>query len=170
MFLVKKNIDSKKTKVDICFEKVVEDLLMISIIYDMDNHESLSYWRLTNVVGMPPLEIGIDCTNGRIINITFYMDMQCINVQEISKVQMKKGNITVDTQIFTKLNDYKDIYKDYKISIQGNKLICIFGGADEFIESYCNDRIEIYLNFLKEVAGFAVCDLDEEEINMINSI
>ena len=55
----------KESKTNIAFEKVVDDLLMISIINDFQNDEILSYWRLTKVTGIPPLEIGINCKIGR---------------------------------------------------------------------------------------------------------
>ena len=81
-----------------------------------------------------------------------------------------RRNVLVDTTIFTKVNDFVDVFQGYEIDIQGDKLICMFGKADEPIQSYRNDRFEIYLDSSNKVIGFAVCDLAEEEIDIINSL
>lgn len=170
MYLIRKNVDSKETKMNICFDKVADDLLMISITNQMLYDGILSYWRLTKVKEMPPLEIGIECKNGCIISTTFFMDMSCIKKQESFDIHKNKGNVLVDTTIFTKVNDFVDVFQGYEIDIQKGKLICIFGEGDEFIQSYQNDRFEIYVDSLNQVIGFALCDLSEEEINTINSL
>ena len=64
MYLIKKDIIDDNGKMEISFEKVVDDLLMLSMSSQKKDQGILSYWRLTKVVGIPPLEIGIDCENG----------------------------------------------------------------------------------------------------------
>lgn len=170
MYLVKKNINSEETKVEVIFEKVVDDLLVISITNSIQNDGILSYWRLIKVIGIPPLEIGIDCKSGGVVSITFYMDVSYIKEQESLNVHTGKGNILVDTNIFQKVNDYIDINQGYNVDIQANKLICVFEGVDEFKQSYRNERFEIYLNSRDQIVGFALYDLTEEEIGTINSL
>lgn len=170
MYLVKKNINSEEKKVDVIFEKVVDDLLVISITNSIQNDGILSYWRLIKVIGIPPLEIGIDCKSGGVVSITFYMDGSYIKEQESLNVHTSKGNVLVDTNIFQKVNDYIDINQGYKVDIQANKLICVFEGVDEFKQSYRNERFEIYLDSRDQIVGFALCDLSEEEIGTINSL
>ena len=170
MYLIKKSIDSKKTKMDIYFEKVADDLLMISITNQMQYDGILSYWRLTKVTQMPPLEIGIECKNGCVISTTFFMDMSCVKKQESIDIHRNKGNVLVDTTMFTKVNDFVDVYQGYEIDIQDDKLICMFGKVDELIQAYRNDRFEIYVDSSNQIIGFAVCDLGEAEIDIINSL
>ena len=52
MYLIKKNMNSEETKVDVIFEKVVDDLLLISITNSIRNDGILSYWRLIKVIGI----------------------------------------------------------------------------------------------------------------------
>lgn len=170
MYLIKKNMNSEETKVDVIFEKVVDDLLLISITNSIRNDGILSYWRLIKVIGIPPLEIGIDCKSGGVVSITFYIDVSYIKEQESLNVHTGKGNILVDTNIFTNVNDYIDIDQGYKVGIQANKLICLFEGVDEFKQSYRNERFEIYLDSKDQIVGFGLCDLTEEEIETINSL
>ncbi|EBF5143665.1 hypothetical protein FH003_14545, partial [Listeria monocytogenes] len=62
MFLKMINIKEEGViKNQITIEKVVDDLLMVDIKIDINkNKDYYNYWRLTKIVGIPPLEIGID--------------------------------------------------------------------------------------------------------------
>lgn len=170
MYLNKKSVDSKKTEMDIHFEKVADDLLMISITNQMHYEGILSYWRLTKVTNNPPLEIGIECRYGRVISITLFADVSYVKRQKTIDTHKNMGNVLIDTAIFTKINDYVDVFQGYEIDIQENELICMFGKVNGVVQSYRNDRLEIYVDCLNQVIGFAVCDLSEEEISKINSL
>lgn len=170
MYLIKKDINNEETEIDISFEKVVDDLLMITISNQAQNHEILSYWRLTKLVGIPPLEIGINCNNGFFVSVTFYVDASLIKKPENIDVFSDKGNISVDTGIFTRINDYVDVDQAYEINILKNKLICSFVKSNEFKQSYQNGNFEIYVDSKNQIVGFSIRDLSKEEIEMINSL
>lgn len=170
MFLTKKNIVCKESKLNVSFEKVADDLLMISISNEILNKGILSYWRLTKVVGIPPLEIGIDCNNGIVASVTFFVDTSYINNSINVNMISERGNLLVDTDIFTRINDYVDVDQAYEINISEDKLICAFMKESEFKKSYKNDRLEIFTNSQNQIIGFSICDLTIEEKEMMNSL
>lgn len=168
MFLTKKNIICKESKLKVSFERVDDDLLMISISNETPNQGILSYWRLTKVVGIPPLEIGIDCNNGNVASITFFVDTSYIKKGKTINTISEWGNILVDTDIFTRVNDYVDVDQAYEVNISENKLICAFMKECEFKELYRNDRLEIFCDCKNQIIGFSICDLTVEEKEMMN--
>lgn len=170
MLLKKKEIVTSKSKIKVSFEKMADDLLMISLSNEIHNQGILSYWRLTKVVGMPPLEIGIDCQEGFISSATFFVDGLAITESEDVNTSIFEGNILVDTGIFTKANDYIDVEQAYDINICKDKLICSFVKAKEFKNTFRNDRVEIFVDCNNQIVGFSICDLSEDEKNLINSI
>lgn len=169
MLLIKKGVDSSQIKINVIFEKVADDLLMISLV-NSDYKGIPSYWRLTNVVGIPPLEIGIDCQDGFISNVTFYVDGLAIKMGEEINISPLYGNVIVDTSIFTKINDYIDVNQTYDIYYYGNKLICFFENSKENVKSFRNDRVAIYIDCNDQIIGFSICDLSEDEKDLINSV
>lgn len=74
MYLIKKDINDLNIEVEVTFEKVVEDLLMVTVKNNLDTENILSYWRLTQVQGIPPLEIRIDCEKELVSSVVFYID------------------------------------------------------------------------------------------------
>ncbi len=169
MLLIKKDLVTSKKKINIVFEKVAEDLLMISLV-NPEFKGIPSYWRLTNVIGIPPLELGIDCQDGFISDVTFFVDGLAIKKGEDINIPSLDGNIIVDTSIFTKVNDYIDVYKTYEICYFGNKLICSFDKTKVIVNSFRNDRVEIFVDCNNQIIGFSICDLSKDEKNLINSI
>ena len=169
MLLIKKGLVTSKIKVNIIFEKVAEDLLMISLV-DPEFKGIPSYWRLTKVAGMPPLEVGIDCQDGLISNVTLYVDGLAIKNGEDINAPQSDGNIIVDTSIFTKVNDYVDVNQTYDICCCENKVICSFENAKEIVNSFRNDRVEIFVDCNDQIAGFSICDLSKDEKDLINGI
>lgn len=169
LLLTKKELVTSKTKIDISFEKVAEDLLMISLV-NLEYKGIPSYWRLANVVGIPPLELGIDCRSGFIRNVTFYVDGLTIKKGEDIPLRPLDGNIIVDTSIFTKVNDYIDVNQAYDIYYYENKLLCSFEKTKEIAASFRNDRVEIFVDSNDQIIGFSICDLSKEEKNLIDSI
>ena len=170
MFLSKKNVISEESKIYVSFEKVVDDLLMITISNQTLNRGLLSYWRLTKVVGMPPLEIGIDCNNGTFASATFFVDVSYIKNSENVNVISYRGNVLVDTEIFSRVNDYVDVDQTYEINIFEDKLICAFIKCNEFKKSYINDRLEVFVDCQDQIVGFSICKLSVEEKNMVKSL
>lgn len=160
----------QESKVRVSFEKVVDDLLMISLSNNLDD-EVLSYWRLTEVAGIPPLEIGINCKNNYVSSITFYIDSTYMaEHNRIDDIVAERGNVLVDSKIFTHTNEYLDVHKGYSVQIQNNNLICFFEDGSKFKYSYKTDRLEVFLDDEKRIVGFSICDLSSEQMNMINSL
>lgn len=170
MYLIKNDLVSYETKIKISFEIVCDDLLMINISNYIQSHGILSYWRLTKVIGIPPLEIGIDCQEGFISSITFFVDGYSVSMSEEITPSSIKGNIKVDTSIFTKTNDYIDIEQPYEISINDRNLICAFENKNKFNKAFRNDRLEIFVDCNNQIVGFSICDLSEAEKKMINNV
>lgn len=170
MFLTKKNIICKESNLKVPFEKVDDDLLMISISNETPNQGILSYWRLTKVVGIPPLEIGIDCNKGNVASITFFVDTPYIKKSKNINTISEWGNLLVDTNIFTRVNDYVDVDQAYEVNISEDKLICAFMKESEFKKSYRNDRLEIFSDYQNHIIGFSICDLTVEEKKMMKSL
>lgn len=170
MVLIKKDI-VEETKTEICFEKIVDDLIMISITNELPFDSIPSYWRLTKVTGIPPLEIGIDCKSHCLASITFYLDSTMIVEWPEIKVDVANGNVVIDeSPRFQHKNDFIDISGNYRICLQKNKLLCFFADSPEIKQAYRTDRIEVYVDMMNNIMGFAVCDLSVQEINMVKSI
>lgn len=159
----------QESKVNVVFEKVVDDLLMISLVNDSDN-EVLSYWRLTEVAGIPPLEVGINCKNNSVASITFYIDSTHMVEHGCVDIVAERGAILVDSKIFTHTNEYLDVHKSYSVQIQNNNLICFFEDGSKFKYSYKTDKLEVFLDEEKNIVGFAICDLSSRQINMIDTL
>lgn len=170
MLLTKKGISIIKTAMNVCFEKVSDDLLMISLTNQIESHGIPSYWRLTKTDGIPPLAIGIDCQQGFISNITFFVDGLAISETEDVTASMLDGNVMVDTSIFTRINDFHDVNQSYDVGVCNNKVVCSFETLKGGTISYRNDRVEIYVDSNNCVVGFSVCDLSEGEKCLIKSI
>lgn len=167
-----RKVNSKKVKNDnkVLMEKVVDDLLMISIKMDSNkNKDYYDYWRLTKTMGIPPLEIGIDSTDGSIQNIVFYIDSNYFKDVNCNMPRENSGAVLVDPSIFKKNNDYVDIYEEYYVFCSNKDLICSF--MDDFHPDECfiNNRIKIFLQS-NLIIGFAVSDLNISEIKMLKSV
>lgn len=170
MLLTKKEISNIRSKMNVIFEKVADDLLMVSLTNQIESQKAPSYWRLTKTVGIPPLEIGVDCQNGFISCITFYVDGLAISDIEDVSDSMLEGNVLVDTNIFTKDNDYYDVNQSYDINICKDKLICSFVKTKEKITAYRNDRVDIFVDSNNRIVGISVCDLLEAEKDLIECV
>lgn len=172
---LRKNAVGAEVSVEVMFEKVAEDLLMVSLITQTQPHGILSYWRLVKVSGVPPLEIGVDYESQSLAGITFFIEPACIKQCECSyvesaKIDAKKGSILVDVSIFSKTNDYIDIAENHIVCIKDTKLICLFEEMNRINQSYRTDRLEVYLDVMSNVVGFAICDLSVRERNILKSL
>ncbi len=170
MFLTTKDIDNEKDPADVSFEKVADDLLMVSIAIPTERDKSCSYWRLTNVLNMPPLEMGINYENGCLVNVTFFIDRSLIVESRRERIVPDIGTVLVCTDVFTRPNDYIDIDSSYIISIQGSMLTCAFGEASQFTRSLKNGRVEIYLDSANQIVGLSVDALSKREIELLESL
>ncbi|MBC1771282.1 hypothetical protein HBP63_12170 [Listeria welshimeri] len=167
-----KKIDSENKKIDsaIHMEKVVDDLLMISIKMDTKNNKSYyDYWRLIKTMGIPPLEIGIDKTDGSIQTIVFYVASDLFREINFKLPNKNEGGIMVDSSIFKKENDYVDIDSNYFVFLDGDELVCSFEEKFNPDMSYNINRIKVFLK-LNEVIGFSVKDLSNIEIEKLKSL
>ena len=170
MLLTKKEISNIKSKMNVFFEKIADDLLMVSLTNQIENHGIPSYWRLTQTVGIPPLEIGIDCEHGFISCVTFFIDGLAISEIEDANNSMLEGNVLVDTSIFTRNNDYYDVNQPYDVSICKDKLKCSFIAINDKSIAYRNDRVEIYVDSNNCIVGLSICDLSKDEKDLIECI
>lgn len=149
------------------FEKVVEDLVMITIESEIDIVRIMSYWRLTGVEDTPPLEIGINCDNTQISRIVFFVDLYTLKTgKHINETETIKGNVQVDVSVFSKLYEFIDIDKSYEMHIYDNSIICVFD--KELVKKVNTGRLDIYLNSLNEIVGIGINNLSEEEIRLFN--
>lgn len=171
MFLLKEKTLSGVTFTQVEFEKVADDLLMISIINDINDQSTVpSYWRLLGRGTYPPLEIGINCDKGTIKTLTIFVDSDCFDNLSIQDTGCIKGNIKIDTKVFNKKNDYIDIIGEYSVSLDGNRFICIFGMKQNIKETIYNDRIGFLTNTSSEFIGFIIDNLQNSEINVVESV
>lgn len=162
--------DNSVTDYSVSFEMVAEDLLMITLIAKNFKTEIPSYWRLTNNVGIPPLEVGINCQNGVVYSITFFVEKTLrINDTE-NDILAFEGNLILDTSIFTKENDYYDVDLSYDTYFLNNKLLCCFGALDEIEKSYKIGRINFFVNYNNQFVGLSICDLTADEKIMIGQL
>ena len=125
MYLRKISI-SEEIPVKVKFEKIAEDLLMISVILETQCDCIPSYWRLVKVSDIPPLEIGVNREIQTLTSIVIFIDSTYITQFEFSKRNIHKGNILIDTSIFSKTNDYIDVNAGYNIAFENNTLVCLF--------------------------------------------
>lgn len=169
MYLKKIGI-GKETKIKVSLEKVVDDLLMISIINDLQNYEIPSYWRLTKVVNIPPLEIGINCKSNFLASITFFIDSTCKAVYEKANVIVERGNVLIDTSIFSHTNEFIDVFQSYSFQLKNNGLYCFFDNSTCLKCSYKTDKLEIFIDSEMQIIGFAISELSSEQINLIKSV
>ena len=171
MYLSKISVSKTETNTQVEFEKVADDLLMISINNDTaDSKTIFSYWRLVGTGANPPMEIGINTTTGKIKSITLFVDSDCFSNISCSSQNYEDGNIILDSDIFSKENDYIDIEENYSVSLDAEKFICIFCEQYETKSIIADGSIEFFLNHNDELIGFAINNLSEEEINIIKSL
>lgn len=169
MLLEKQGLLNTKLKINISIEKEADDLLMINIV-NQKQLEIPSYWRLTDVVGIPPLEIGIDCQKGFISTITVFVDGFAVKKLGNINASIFEGAVLVNTDIFKRTNDYIDVNQSYDIYYGKSKLICSFAKINDFVQGFKMDRVVVFTNDENQIAGFSICDLSENEKNLIKSI
>ena len=171
MYLLKNNIITDETITQIKLEKIADDFLMISVDYDTDDHSRVfSYWRLLGNCENPPLEIGINTDRKTIKSINFFVDIGCFKAENYELLDMLSGNITVDTDVFKKKNDYVDTEGEFFITVSSNKLICVFGLHNRIKEAIGNDRIKFLINNDNELCGFEIYNLSENDIKDIKAM
>ena len=171
MYLSKINVSKIKTNTQVEFEKVVDDLLMISIDNDTTDQKTIfSYWRLIGTGVNPPMEIGINTTTGKIKSITLFVDPDYFAEISFSSQNYEEGNIVLNSDIFNKENDYIDIKGNYSVSLDNGKFICVFCEKCEIKDIIMNGSISFFLNNNDELSGFAISNLREDDINLINSL
>jgi hypothetical protein len=171
MYLTKTGVLDSKLIIDISFEQVADDLLLVRIV-NRAQQGIPSYWRLTNAVDIPPLELGVDCQEGYISDITVFVDGLDIKDGEKINTPLPKlfGNVLVDTSIFKKVFDIVDVNDTFDVYIYKDKLICLFEKTKEITETVKVDRVEMYIDCSEQIVGFAICDLTETEIYLLNII
>lgn len=170
MYLTKigENVDETNTNVE--FEKVADDLIMISVNNDInDNTRVLSYWRLLGNGHNPPLEIGVNDI-GIIKSITMFLDKDCFKECKLLRKNMSYGNVLVDLSIFRKANDYVDVKGNYYVTLADDKFICNFNEEYDLKETVVNKNIQFYIDNNNRLQGIVVSNLTDAEIKMIKSL
>lgn len=167
MYLKVIDIKKYKREVNTNFEYVSKDLLMINITFKCIDYVIPSYWRLTDVYNIPPLEIGINDKSGEIENITFFVNKIFLN-NNGNTTNNKKGTVKVETNIFRKVNDFVDINSCYYVDLNANSLNCMFEEIDsDEIQSIQNDRLKVYINKLSEIIGFSITELSSDDMQKL---
>lgn len=147
---------------NIMFETVTNDLLMVSVVYN-DHIGTPCYWRLTGMNGIPPLEVGIDYKKGFIQSVTFFVDGFKVKRRECVNCLQLEGDILVDTSIFTKASDYVDINQIYDVYYNDNQLMCFFKDKNEIVSVVINDRVGFLVDCDYHIMGFFINNLSENE-------
>ena len=170
MLLKRDSSENFSVKNKICMEKVVDDLLMISVRVNSKKRQAYyDYWRLTKTIGIPPLEVGIDRTNDTIQTIVFYVDSTSFKETKFNGTTENTGLIIIDPSIFKKENDYVDVNSSYFVFCNDNEFICSFVSDFDPDVAYKADRVKVFLKSNK-VVGFSIVDLTSREIRKLKSI
>lgn len=150
-----------QVKEKIYCEKMGVDFLLISIC--IENEESVNplyYWQLDGIVkekNLPPLEIAVNIDNGKISNITFFVDSYFEG--NIEKKLMKKeyGNIIIDKKIFENNFNYIRNDKSYRVIMDENNLICMFDFiSTEYFYQYISDNFAFLIDYDNHICGFCI--------------
>lgn len=153
------------------FEKIADDLVMISVDNNTNDQASVfSYWRLRGSGVNPPLEVGVNMDTGVLKSITLFLDNDCFGEAPLKCENISNGNIRIDTDIFTKQNDFFDIDGNYFVALIGGKLMCTFNVEYNIVECVINENIEIYLDDAGQIIGFAINDLSESALKTVKSL
>jgi len=172
MYLKIIDINDIETEINVTIENVAEDLLMITINCNHSNKNVIpSYWRLTDVCGIPPLEIGINKESGELENITFYAERRQFKHYNLCDSATINGKVIVETSIFKKTNDYVDLHQGYYISLHKDCLSCVFDNTDtDHIQGVQNNRLKLYTNERNEIIEFSIYNLSSKDIEKIDSL
>lgn len=171
MYLTKIGKDINKSSTHVEFEKVADDLLMISVNNNTDDQSKVfSYWRVLGNGGNPPLEVGINTDTKAIKSITLFVDADCFEKFQLLCENTSQGNALVDTSVFSKKNDYVDTSGNYFVSLADKKFICKFNEQCSIKEAIVNGSIEFYVDNNDHLKGFAVDNLTEAEVRAIKSL
>jgi len=170
MYLKQIDKDTNKTATRIEFEKVANDLLMVSVNNDInDQAQVFSYWRMLGNRGNPPLEVGVNTETGTIKSITFFVDSDCFEEFRFSNEDTLSGNILIDSSVFSKPNDYINNKGNYCVTLNSNKFMCRFNEKSDIKETIVNENIEFYVDNNNQLRGFAINNLTDSEIKTIKS-
>jgi hypothetical protein len=158
------------TVVSVEFEKMADDLLMITINNDIKNEKRIfNYWRLIGNGQNPPLEIGVDSDKKIIHSITVFVDRENFTEEKKLNGTIKSGNILIDTDLFQ--NDrYVDAEGLYYVFLTDRAFTCIFNDIDDIRERVLNGRVEYLITNNNELCGFSICNLDNKELDVIKSL
>ena len=169
IYLTKVEIKNEKN-VNIHFEKVTKNLLLVEINFERDDCSTrVFYWMLTKVGAIPPLEIGVDLGSDEIVNLSFFIDFFHEKNLDEKKIKETKGSLKVETKFFDKSDRYIENNEGYSFILDGNMLTCVFDFNDGFNQSYVNKNFKMYTNNKESVVGFSI-KLSEEEMLLVKSI
>ena len=158
------------TVVSVEFEKMADDLLMITINNDIKNETRIfNYWRLLGNGQNPPLEIGVDDDKMIIHSITVFVDRDNFTKVKNFNGTIKSGNIIIDTNLFQK-HRYVDVEGLYYVFLNDRAFTCMFNDIANIKERVLNGRVEYLITNNNEVCGFSICNLDNKELDMIKSL
>ncbi len=171
MYLTKIGKNVSETDPHVEFEKLADDLVMVSVNNDPNDRSRIfSYWRLSGDGSNPPLEIGVNSQTGTIKSITIFIDANCFREISFPDSHISYGNMRVDRSIFKKANDYVDAEGHYYAALAGNKFMCSFHGQCDIREIIVNQKIQFYLDDQDQLRGIAVNNLTDTEVNMIKAL
>lgn len=170
MLLSVNNILNNYNSFTFDLEKIGKEMMMVSVSEKNKSKVIPCYWRLKFENNCPPLEIGISPYSGDVINITCFItsdDFRHINLN-FSVVSDK--SIQVDTRIFSKANDFNDNDGTVKFFLEGKNLFCVFGDGSCNCKVVVKGQIGFIVDDMDKMIGFALYDLSQYQISMINSL
>ena len=171
MYLTKIGKNISKTDSHVEFEKMADDLVMVSVNNDLNDRSRIfSYWRLSGDGSNPPLEIGVNNQTGAIKSITIFIDTNCFRKIPLPHSNISYGNIMVDLNIFKKIKDYVDVEGHYYAALVGKKFICIFNEQCDIREIILNQNIQFYIDNYNQLRGIAINNLTDTEVKTIKDL
>ncbi len=166
---VKKVLNSNDT-FTLGLDKIGKELLLVSVSKKNEKQIIPCYWRLKFENDCPPLEIGISPYSGDIINITCFITSIDFGHFGPNLLFISNKSIQVDTKIFTKANDFNDNNGTVKFFLNDKNLFCIFCDNSCDCKVVVKDQLGIIIDNMNTMVGFALYNLSQEQISIINSL
>lgn len=152
----------------IVFEKVADDLLMLTIYFGTEGSDDVpKYYRLLGDQANPPLEIGIHQNKGSIQFITAFIEN--VNLSKESKpftiMQEETGEVIFED--FFNEKNFIDIDGQYYFLLFNNTLYCLFDTTHNNPKLVLNQRTGFIFNETNCLIGFCVNALQKEESELL---
>lgn len=170
MYLKVIDIKNSEKRMTTNYEFFGYELLMVNISFNDIDATIPSYWRLTNVGNIPPLEIGVNTKSGEIDNITFFVKKTHLQSDLFARTK-KNGVVKIETNIFRRVNDFVDIFSGYYVNIFQNTIECVFEHTiSNGVQSISNNKFQIFTNVNNEIIGFSIIDVSNDDMEKLKRL